>query len=506
MKRILVSRWEVVVLLVASLFSTQLGRKGFAGFDLSPMISANNILISGMGNEYSIDNPMSPGFSFIVHIFTRPFSNNYLSYFYGNQLFVAAIFLISTYLINYYAKNNCINKSTVFISKISLTLICIPTLITDGHFYISDTSDIFCCVLIFLTSIYFISRNSENMARPNLSSPLKNIILIISTFPLLLKPNIGLPTFLFVNGLILLSEIKAYKNVKALTFEVIKNIFFITSGGFIWINLLNWSIGLNINNYLNTIKLISQNRASLNLSLIDVKVLFPLTILSGEGLHHLINFGILTSVLIFTLIFFSKNILKIERIETGILCVIVVIYSVLNNQYDLSGYNLLVLILIIFYSSVFIALKRSNNYKFTNFIFAVLALCVGILSIICLATNFDVKSSDFPILFTSLGIGMIIQSSLCNYQLQNKKLGILIALVILLIFSAEGYQRVKIILAGPPSGFRDFGFEINNKFFIHLKTTKFHQEVDSEIQNFMATTTTTKKKCHYVWATIRVLI
>jgi len=494
MKRILVSKWEVLVLLVASLFSTQLGRKGFAGFDLSPMISANNILISGMGNEYSIDNPMSPGFTFIVHIFTRPFSNNYLSYFYGNQLFVATLFLISIYLINFYSKNNFINKSTVFISKILLILICIPTLITDGHFYISDTSDIFCCVLIFLTSIYFISRNSENMARPNLTSLIKNIILIISSFSLLLKPNIGLPTFLFINGLILLSEFQKYKNFKALTFTVIKNLFFITAGGFIWINLLKWLINLNINNYLETIKLISQNRASLNLGLIDVKILFPLTILSGEALHHLINFGVLTSVLIFTLVFFSKNVLKIERIAIGLLCGIIVTYSLLNNQYYLSGFNLLALILAIFYSSVFFSLKNSNKHKLLNFIFASLALCVGILSIICLATNFDVKSSDFPILFTSLGIGLIIQSSLCNYQLQNKKMGLLIALIILLMFSIEGYERVKIILAGPPSGFRDFSFEVNNKFFDHLKTTKFHKDVDSEIQNFMATTTTTTTK------------
>ena len=57
-----------VIFILAATYSFFIGSKGFAGFDLSPMISLAQSLHQGNGFHDFIDNPFSPGFD---HIFCQ---------------------------------------------------------------------------------------------------------------------------------------------------------------------------------------------------------------------------------------------------------------------------------------------------------------------------------------------------------------------------------------------------------------------------------------------------
>lgn len=180
---------DFFILICASIFAIHLGHKGFAGFDLSPMIASNNLINRDIAQSHAIHNPMPPGFTLIVYLFTLFSVEDYQSYFNGNALFIATLYITGIIVIFITNKYKPIANTL----RLFLLSILIPTLITDGHFYISDTSNVLCCYFVFLTANLIFS-DQKNKIKLTLGF----VILITSPLMMFVKPNIGLPSFLLV--------------------------------------------------------------------------------------------------------------------------------------------------------------------------------------------------------------------------------------------------------------------------------------------------------------------
>ena len=141
-----------VVFILAATYSYFIGSKGFAGFDLSPMISLAQSLHQGNSYHDFIDNPFSPGFALILKIFSQIFGGVNWNTF---TLSVILLSGICIYTASYYHfKSNYSNKFIFY----AFFLGALIPLITDGHLYLHDASNVIAIFSTFL--LYVIINNS----------------------------------------------------------------------------------------------------------------------------------------------------------------------------------------------------------------------------------------------------------------------------------------------------------------------------------------------------------
>ena len=471
-----------VILIFASLFSIIHSFKGFAGYDLSPMISANNLAIIGESQYRAIGNPMPPGFTFIVYLFTKYLGTKYSSYFYGNIIFCITLYTIS--IIQLY-KVNVTSIQKLILNLQIISIICI-NLVTDGHFYVSDTSNIYCLFVLFLFELFILKQINLKEKKEKIESGIYPLI-VLSSFVIYLKPNAALFTALIIISSTSYYLILNFKNARKLTALIL--ILLLSTIYLEYIVLKKIGV-IDFDTYLEIIRGVSKNRGvDLNNIRVELfKIKYNVGHFNFYAAYEWNKYILLTilSYILLLVVFFSNKNITLNKLIFGILFLAVSLIGAYLTSYFTFG--LFVLLYLIYSLSL---IKNGVIYNKYIIILYIIYWGSAFTGIFCMTTNYDVKSSDYPyLIFSVLGnlyLGTLIREKEIYTKINKNKLKnqILVLLVLLsLTLVHEGYTRIKILLAGPPAQASDFKSLIKDDFFDNLKTSLYHKETLSSIDEF----------------------
>lgn len=462
-------------------FAVSLAFKGFAGFDLSPMISLNNAIHKGFGYDYFIDNPMPPGFAFIVAAFTNFIGANFLAYFLGNVIFCLLLFVTGQWFLNKYADNSYGKYQHML--QIQLVAIFLPNLLSDGHFYVSDTSNILAAYAVWILEILtircFINKECHQLCK---SSIIDLTFSFMCAFVLFLKPNIGILAFslcFFFYAMLNFLTIK--------TLDAFKKIIFFSSLVGIFILLINSIIGnlidYDLTKYLHVISEVGKSRfINFGNTSVDIygKKLFSLT--NSRSYLNFFYFFILQFALLLSIFQFKIN----KKFLLTFLFLIIIYFC--NLQSDLYVPKLLGVLII---TAIFVDVRRlylSGNSISLDLFLKLIALASLVIGFILMTTNNDVKSSEFPFVLLFLISIFFTSGYLCEdvSRLCRKTMFIILAIFVF-SFMLEGVSRYKLLMAGPPVDFKDFKSKISDNYFFDLHTSSYHKQQLESIDSFLKT-------------------
>ena len=475
-KKISLSNSYIVLLLyiLSSSYAIFIGSKGFAGFDLSPMISLAQSLHSGLSYHAFIDNPISPGFAVIL---------KFLSYFAGEvswDMFIwGAIFFSGFFILiaSYYNRKSSCSYNLVFFSFLIGSLI---PLITDGHLYLHDVSNL---IAIFSSYLLYIIIQ-ESYYKKILCLPI--FILAFSlVFLFFMRANTGMG-FAIINFLILLGYIILDSKEKILIRLKLS---------FFWVSIVIFTffilkfffssfISADILQYIKNIISMGEARSVIHGSVDHGQLHFNILERSGGKLkENLLYFSqILLILIIFIEIMFYKLCKKSS--PAWLLSIIAVFLLLLTNNWK----TIPIFLLFLLGSSIFINTIKEKSIKYffkelsiQKCLIFIWGISGVILSFIIIMQSYDVRSTSLSILILSASIAF---SAFNTYKIQDLKSVTPWVIIFIVMLSFEGSYRLKLILAGPPMDRNDYTAVLNNSFFNNHKTSQFHLRYESSIDKF----------------------
>jgi hypothetical protein len=452
------------LLACALIYGATLQFKGFAGYDLSPMISYNNAISSGAGNVF-ISNPMPPGFQLIIYIFGGFSFFGYSGYFIGNSLF-----LLTLYLIAFYAIKKC--GSQIYNSQIFCGIIAVCTTVsavTDGHFYVSDTSNTV-AVIVTLIIVWMITTPAPQQNLLINLAPLS----LANVFLIFLKPNIGIPLFIF-NFILIVSWPHMSGNRK-ISYRFLASFSISTIGSFLlWIFIFSLLMQFQFDAYLETILELRKTRGSLDYDNFKFNVLdrgFWGT--RQVGAYYLLTFGLLIG-----LILSLMPISTLIAAPTAFLIGFFLIFTYSNPR--ILSTSLIGLIGACWAVELLKKwlVKGITKIDLSTALASLILFSAGNITIL---TNYDVRSSSFMLYLGSIGL-LILSKGHRKLVSGHAAVKATLPWVFLLFFafSIEGYYRLKILLAGSPSVKGDFSQVVQDNFFWRLSTSRYHADATASI-------------------------
>jgi|GEM_PF-6926649 len=459
-----------LLFVVAACFSFVWGHKGFAGFDLSPMISANNIALLHQSQDMAVSNPMPPGFVMVTYLFTYLFGGGYLSYFLGNILYCGLLYVIGIWSISGFKEDDVLYK----LLNAQLLLIVSIGLVTDGHFYISDTSNVYCSFVFYLFEVFVL-----RLYRYGLDKRLLYMLVFLLGLCLFLRQNIGLMTFV----LIYLSLIFFVVITRQSAGVIMLSVFGVIISVLFFAGVVHYLLGVEMPVYIKTVKALAKHRGSLDFSNLFVGVYS----LPEEGYTRAVQLIRFVSYVLAFMMLVSVLMLRKGVVENGVVLMLIVVPNlIIESSYKYAvvlNYVVLLLLNIIYVFRVLKTRKASDK----KIIFLLLLGGVYVLAgLVCMMTNYDMKSSEYPIVIAGI-FAVLIGSYLAGVLRDDVLRYVMILSMILgLVFVYEGYGRIKLLAAGPPSQEDDFKSMVNDRFFASLHTSQYHKEMLISIDKLMA--------------------
>jgi len=468
------NRNHLLLFFLASSFGLILSFKGFAGFDLSPIISLASGLNNGMGFHDFITNPFPPGFAFLLKIAAYPFNQISYQWFFGINILLS--FLLFTIFIYF---SNKLKVSYKYLEYGLLLALLIP-IITDGHIYLHDISNSFASTVLALTFIYI---NHFEPHRKH-ESTLLYVILFLSSFLLFLRPNTGISFSLIVLFTLFTHSFFLSFNWKQLLIYFFKGLFIFSLATLLWLFTFKLFLSFNIEEYIQTLKLISKTRGGLDHGLLIFNLLDPWAQSKNKYLANLLYFSQLLSLL---LIFVSSHqyIRKIDCNKYLVFLICLLGISFYSSKYWQSFPYLFMVSYLIF---LFLNIRNTEFFNISDkvkripiFIMIFFSFVFGF---IILMQGYDVRSSSFGVLIIPISM-MVFTEKLDQSFFQNKQRMKFWLKIFLLLLIFEGGYRFKLVLAGPPIDKDDYNVSLNNSFFYKLSTSKGHAKFDKGVSDFI---------------------
>jgi nitrate reductase gamma subunit len=295
-----------------------------------------------------------------------------------------------------------------------------------------------------------------------------------------LKPNLGLPTLLICGSSFFLFDFLARKDLKSFVLVSLTKLILISFLIVCFSLLLKSCIGFDYNTYVDVIKSVSQHRSGLDFNNISIDI-YNGRFLSFDGAVRWTNFIYFCLVTSF-LLYLTGIEIYISKYKVLWFLTLVFLYSIHSGFYFTTIVILLALIAALSVK-VFIARHKVASYSIDRF-FLIFILSSLVLGVVSMLTNYDTKSSDYPLIFFSL-IGILIILDLqknIDYFRARKVLHVFL-ICFFILFSLEGFTRFKLLLAGPPSNYQDFNSIIDDSFFNKLRTSEYHQDTLKSVDN-----------------------
>lgn len=255
---------------------------------------------------------------------------------------------------------------------------------------------------------------------------------------------------------------------------------------YFWAQTLEAVTNYRMSDYVESLKFIIKSRSSLDFQLIDISIRFPLN--HADNLHRLINLILIGSIFIYSLHAYVFTLLKKWNLKNNInhfLIFLPTLFLFISfNTGKFSGAIFLAESFCMLFFVGILDTEKSSNDTFRKIILLTSVFCFGLTSIICMSTNYDVKSSDFNIVLSTFFLFLLFAKSYDYKDEQSShtfksicKLLIVISLALIL----EGALRIKLSLAGPPAIFNQFNVTLDDIFFNQLNTTQYHKKVNDEL-------------------------
>ena len=462
------------ILTIAAIYSSFIGSKGFAGFDLAPIVSLAQAMYVGQSFHDFIDNVFSPGFAVILKLMAIIHGGVTWNLFTNGLIIYTFIFAIVG---TYYHLNS--QKSNIIIFYAFLFAAILP-LITDGFIYLHDASNVMAAFSTFLLYIIIINRHYNKIISPSII-----LLAFILSFLCFMRANTGVG-FAVMNSLLLAiwilfdTKINIYQRIKLTLIWI----FYLSIIFYLTLYLITDFIFFDINKYIYDLSVIGSERSAIH-GFINTELLtFNLFDLSGGRLkEYSLYFFEFLLIFIFALELISSRLFN-RPTPSWALGLFAFFFLLVSRNWEAIP------ILFLFITTIYFLIPLIKNRALKEFTdqFSMHKLILFgwgffgvLLTFIIILQSFDVRSSSFGILILSIAIAFISNNS---YDSTTLKTIAPWALIIIVSLSAEGFYRFKLLTAGPPIDRNDYTAILDDGFFKNHKTSQYHYRYEKSVESF----------------------